>query len=127
MDTQNKPLLGGLFLATVCLAILVKLSRVGGEGVVIHAGIWHALPNYCFVFGLGLLGLLVKPHFEEKAYFKYSASIVFGTLLYEVEQLWMDNRSFDLFDMVATVLGGLSAWYVYKKNFSQEEISGDSI
>lgn len=119
---QIRILVGILFLVATCLALLVKASRSGSEGLLVNSVLWNALPSYCFVFGLCLVGILYKPHLGKIPYRKFCMSVTAGAILYEVEQIWTESRTFDPYDLTAIVLGGLSAWLVYGMIRSKKEI-----
>lgn len=118
---QDRTIVWVLFLTNACLALLVKISRLDEEGMLTNSAVWNSLPSYCFVFGLSLLGMLFKPQFERKQYRKFCISVAAGAILYEVEQIWLAGRSFDPFDLLAIVLGSLSAWFIYWRiNLTEE-------
>lgn len=121
--SQARITIGILFLVSLGLALLVKVSRLGMSWPVADSVLWNALPSYCFVFGLCLMGLFYKPHIEKKSYGKLCLSITVGALVYEIEQIWLEGRAFDPYDLAAIFLGSLSAWYVYGRIRSNEEKS----
>ncbi|MGN8037495.1 VanZ family protein [Chitinophaga sp. 22321] len=45
-------------------------------------------------------------------------------ILYEICQLWMPQRTFDLKDIVASVLGGLFSYLVFRLVNSSKRIAG---
>jgi len=80
-----------------------KLVHVGLFAVLLF--LWHsAFPARNNNYGLWMLG----------------AALLYGFGVEVVQLLWVPNRSFDLFDVVADFLGSIVGWLVwrevYKKN-----------
>lgn len=118
---------GVTFLSAIGLAFLVKISRLGTGGVILDSVLWNALPSYCFVFGICLLGILYNPKIEQRSYVKLCIAVTAGALFYEIEQIWLEDHTFDLYDLGAIVLGSISAWFVYGMISSTVERSGNEI
>ncbi len=59
-SSRDTTLVWCLFLTAAILALMVKTSRLGEEGILVNAVLWNSLPSFCFVFGLNLLGILFQ-------------------------------------------------------------------
>ncbi len=76
-------------------------------------GIADSLPSFLFVVGTTFIGLTFIENKKEKKVVGMISFITVGALLYELEQIFTP-MSFDIKDVVATILGGLVSLFLYK-------------
>ena len=77
-------------------------------------GIADSLPNFLapviFIFAFIVL---FNPK-ENKRVLRMSITAVIGLTLYEFVQVFMPERTFDIKDIIASIMGGLFSYYLYK-------------
>lgn len=73
-----------------------------------------SLPNFLAVVVLFLGYSIIKFPLDERKTISTIVSVVVGLSLYELCQLWMPQRTFDIKDVVASVLGGAFSWLIFR-------------
>ncbi|MGO4293074.1 VanZ family protein [Chitinophaga sp. RAB17] len=73
-----------------------------------------SLPNFLAVVVLFLGYSVIKFPLDERKTISTIVSVVVGLSLYELCQLWMPQRTFDIKDVVASVLGGAFSYLIFR-------------
>lgn len=68
------------------------------------------LPNFLAALLLILLYASVRSPISNKKGLSVSAAVAAGLILYEVVQLWMPGRTFDVADIPASLIGGAAGY-----------------
>ncbi|MDR6570929.1 VanZ family protein [Chitinophaga ginsengisegetis] len=71
-----------------------------------------SLPNFLAVVVFFLGYMVIRFPFAEQKVASLIFAFVAGLTLYEVFQLWMPGRTFDVKDVIASVLGGVFCYLV---------------
>ena len=69
-----------------------------------------SLPNFLAAILLSLVVAIVKPPISRSDSLRPAVTAVSALVLYEIAQIWMPHRTFDWYDIAATLLGGLAVW-----------------
>lgn len=112
-------LLGGV---CAVLALLVKMwlrpQHIGGEATAFLLGV---APNFFFSFGMPFLSLSA---FQGKIDVRGAMCLAGVTILYEFVQLRTSRRTFDPWDIAATLLGVLSFYLAYRWRLGRAGVPG---
>lgn len=112
-----------LSFSALIAAFLVKLQlRPELYDAGIYAfGLLAALPNFLYVFCAVMAipvieeGLISNGWPSATRLSTLAVAFTVGTFIYEIIQIWMPKRTFDLLDIGASVIGAVAAWQVYKR------------
>jgi len=77
----------------------------------------NCLPSFFATTGLCMLPLIIV----KKQHIKTMGFVVSGLLIYEMEQHWTD-RTFDILDIIAIILGYLTSILVFKIFKEKDEL-----
>ncbi len=95
------------FMTCFIAALIIKFSRQSyssdNEFIIISMG---SLPSFLYLVGLIALIPIVKKDITFPAYVKASFFLTLGALTYEFEQAFT-SRTFDYYDVIATILAPL--------------------
>ncbi|HEY9261236.1 VanZ family protein [Chitinophaga sp.] len=72
-----------------------------------------SLPNFLAVVIPFLGYALIKFPLDERKARSVITSFVIGLSLYEICQIWMPQRTFDLKDVIASILGGFFSYLIF--------------
>lgn len=72
-----------------------------------------SLPNFLAVVILFLCYSVIKFPLDERKSISVITSSVIGLSLYEVCQIWMPQRTFDIKDVIASILGGVFSYLIF--------------
>lgn len=72
-----------------------------------------SLPNFLAVVILFLGYAVIKFPLDKRKSINVITSFVIGLSLYEVCQIWMPQRTFDIKDVIASVLGGAFSYLIF--------------
>jgi VanZ like family len=72
-----------------------------------------SLPNFLAVVVLFLGYSVIRFPLDERKTISVIISSVIGLSLYEVCQIWMPQRTFDIKDVVASILGGAFSYLIF--------------
>ena len=106
-------LVGALLLLFV---VILELRPYIYESRINDFGVTGVLPNFLIVLGTSFCALLVK-HTSPKEYGQTSLSILGGIIVYEVIQLGNPARTFDLWDIVVSIVGATVAFGIARRYF----------
>lgn len=76
-------------------------------------GLSDSLPNFLYIIGIIFIGICFIKNKTDKVIIKLIIFMTLGLLFYEFEQIYSD-MVFDLKDVLATVLGSLLSFFLYK-------------
>lgn len=68
------------------------------------------LPNFLAALLLILLYALARSPISNQKGLSASAAVAAGLILYEVAQIWMPRRTFDIADIAASLIGGAAGY-----------------
>ena len=72
-----------------------------------------SLPNFLAVVVLFLGFTVIRYPLDERKTISMIASFIVGLSLYEICQIWMPGRTFDIKDIAATILGGAFSYLIF--------------
>ncbi|WP_436491343.1 VanZ family protein [Chitinophaga sp. ARDCPP14] len=73
-----------------------------------------SLPNFLAVVVFFLGYMVIRFPVDDRKVVSLIFSLVAGLTLYEVCQLWMPGRTFDVKDVIASVIGGTFSYLVFR-------------
>lgn len=87
-----------------------------GTNIVIDIFI-GSTPSFFYLLGLMSLVAIFSQHLKLHSVLKTSFLLMLGALIYEIEQYW-SSRTFDLYDVLATLLAFFVFLLVHIENFN---------
>lgn len=104
------------------VASIIRLSRADFNvfPFLVFFDFYGSSPNFFVCFAGPLFTLLYNKEIHFIDYVKISATVPLGLTLYEFVQLILPGRTFDVYDIVASFVGGvcsilLAMFFVFKK------------
>lgn len=77
-------------------------------------------PSFLYLFGLISFVPIVKFQIEFSAFLRTAVGLTLGALAYEFEQYW-SSRTFDLYDVIATILALVTVLVVHHRKWLSKE------
>ena len=76
-------------------------------------GLSDSLPNFLYIIGIIFIGICFIKNTTDKVIIKLIIFMTLGLLFYEFEQIY-SNMVFDVKYIIATLLGSLLSFFLYK-------------
>lgn len=102
-------------ISSTVLAFIAKLPyrKFINKNDIFDFGLADSLPSFLYIVGIIFIVLSYSKNVNGRKVTKSILLMTSGALLYEFEQLF-SNMTFDVKDVIATILGGLFSLALYK-------------
>tara|TARA_B100001123_G_C15004453_1_gene904900 strand:+ start:157 stop:552 length:396 start_codon:yes stop_codon:yes gene_type:complete len=91
---------------------LMLFGDLGRQPSIVDNPFGTAINHFIYYFYVSMLGLCI--YTREKNFEKLAYSLFFLSIILELTQLVIPNRSFQLYDLIANFLGVLVAYFLVK-------------
>jgi glycopeptide antibiotics resistance protein len=86
-----------------------------------------SLPNFLAVVILFLGYMVIKFPVDDQKIISLIFAFAMGLTLYEVCQLWMPGRTFDVKDVIASVIGGIFSYLIFRIVNKVSKVTGKKL
>lgn len=110
---NNKFLIVGIFSTVLGFIAKLPYRKFIYKNNIFDFGLADSLPSFLYIVGIIFIVLSYSKNVNGQKVTKSILLMTSGALLYEFEQLF-SNMSFDVKDVIATILGGMFSLALYK-------------